>query len=249
MKKIIIASFFISQISIAQKQIITQEQTWFGYISQFRIADKWSVTADTHLRTKNNFHQDLSTGVLRAGIIYHLNDAVHLAAGHAFFNAFPADGHAKTSRPEHRPWQQVQWLTRYSKLRLQQRLRLEERFRRKVKDEDELDNGYNFNYRARYQIMLSYPLSKQPFYARTLSLYGGQELLLNFGKQIVYNALDHNRLHLGLTYHFNKDDNLQLGYLNIFQQQSSGVRYRMVHVARIYFHHQFDLRKRSMLVN
>ncbi len=72
-----------------------------------------------------------------------------------------------------------------------------------------------------------------------------RSLLLNFGKQIVYNSLDHNRLHAGITYHITGDDNLQLGYLNIFQQQSSGAKYRMVHIIRIYFNHQIDLRKKS----
>ncbi len=244
MKKIIIA-LLLSHTATAQKQVTTLEQTWFGYISQFRIADKWSVTADTHLRTKNNFLHDLSASVLRGGIIYHLNNATNLTAGYAYFHYYPADAHAAIAQPEHRPWQQIQWYTQYTRLRLQQRVRLEERFRRKIKDEDELAEGYSFNYRARYQIMLSAPLSKRAFDARTFSIYGGEELLLNFGKQIVYNMLDHNRLHAGITYHVNKRDNLQLGYLNIFQQQSSGVKYRMVHVARIYYYHQIDLRKRK----
>jgi hypothetical protein len=124
-------------------------------------------------------------------------------------------------------------------------VRLEERFRHKIKDENELAPGYKFNYRARYQLMAFFPLSKKGFAPRTLAIYGGEEVLLNFGKEIIFNTLDHNRLHAGIVYHINKDDHLHIGYLNIFQQQSSGNRYRMVHVLRIFFNQQFDFRKKS----
>lgn len=244
MKKFI-ALLFITQSAFAQKQVSTFEQTWVGYISQFRLAGKWSITADAHLRTKDKFLKDFSASVARAGFIYHLNDQVNLAAGYAYFHYYPADDHAAVAQPEHRPWQQIQWTIKYPRIRLQQRVRLEQRFRHKIKDEDELAPGYHFNYRARYQIMLAAPLSNHGFAARTFSIYGGEEVLLNFGKQIVFNTLDHNRVHLGLTYHVDEDDNLQIGYLNIFQQQSSGNRYRMVHVARIYYHHMIDLRKKK----
>ena len=244
MRIVFVIICFIANTAIAQKRVNTYEQTWVGYIHQLRLSDKWGVTADVHLRSKDNFLDSLSTGVIRAGLLYHLSNDAHLAAGYAYFNYFPADDHAEISQPEHRPWQQVQWSTRFDEMRLQQRLRLEERFRKKIKDHDELADGYSFNYRARYQLFLFVPLSKKAFAAKTFSIYGGDEVLLNFGKQVTYNTFDHNRIHFGFTYHADNDDQLQLGYLNIFQQQGSGNRYRMVHVARIYYHHNIDLRNR-----
>lgn len=229
----------------AQKQVATGGQVWMGYINQMRVADKWSVTADAHIRTKDHFFNNFSTGVLRTGAIYHVNENVTASAGYAYFHYYPADDHSGVAQPEHRPYQQVQWITRYSKLRLQQRLRLEERFRRKIKDADELGEGYSFNYRARCQLMLQVPFSKKGLVAKTLSSYVGDEILLNFGKQIVNNTLDHNRIHAGLNYQVDADDQLQVGYMNIFQQQSSGSRYRMIHVIRIYYHHAIDFRKKQ----
>lgn len=219
------------------------EQVWVGYISQLRLSKHWSVTTDAHIRTKEKFFTKFSTGVLRTGLIYHLNETLNLSAGYAYFHYYPADDHQHVSQPEHRPYQQVLWNTNYSRLRLQQRLRLEERFRKKIKNDFELAEGYNFNFRARYQLLLSYPLSKTSF--NKFSLYGGDEVLLNFGKRIVYNTLDHNRIHLGITYHPDKDDQLQVGYLYIFQQQSGGFKYRNIHVARIYYTHAIDLRKKT----
>lgn len=246
MKKVFLLLWMISWAaeSGAQKQITTQSQIWVGYINQIRLNKKWSVTADAHLRTRDHLVSGLSTSVLRAGIIYHLNETVNLSAGYAFFNYYPADDHKHVAQPERRPYQQVQWQTATSRLRFQQRIRLEERFRRKIINDYELEDSYNFNFRARCQLLLFYPL-KAKSSVNHFSLYGGDEVLLNFGKRIIYNTLDHNRIHLGVIYHPDKDDQLQVGYLNIFQQQSSGNRYKTIHVIRIYYTHALDLRKKS----
>ncbi len=226
----------------AQKQFTSQSQIWMGYINQTRLNKRWSVTADVHLRTKDHLIKDFSTSVLRGGIIYHLSEAASLSAGYAYFRYYPADDHQHVAQPEQRPYQQILWQTPAAKFRLQQRLRLEERFRKRILNDYELANDYNFNFRARYQLLVFYPLKGKSSTNR-FSLYGGDEILLNFGKRIVYNTLDHNRIHLGITYHPDKDDQLQLGYLNIFQQQSSGVRYKTVHVIRLYYTHAIDLRR------
>lgn len=228
----------------AQKQVRSQAQVWLGYINQTRLNQKWSATADVHLRTKEHLVEDFSTSVLRGGLIYHLNEIVNFSAGYAYFRYYPADDHKFVSQPEHRPYQQVLWQTNAAKFRLQQRIRLEERFRKQIKNDYELGDDYNFNFRARYQLLLFYPLKRNANSTR-FSLYGGEEILLNFGKRIVYNTLDHNRIHLGLIYHPDKDDQLQIGYLNIFQQQSSGNRYRAAHVVRLYYTHALNLRKKD----
>ena len=235
------------QAVLAQKQTSVQEQAWLGYIQQLRLSNHWGLTFDTHIRSKNNLVDSLSTAVFRGGAIYYLSDQVTLGAGYAYFHFFPADDHSRIYRPEHRPWQQIQWVTNYNRLRLQQRVRLEERFRRRIKNRDEWDEGYVFNYRVRYQWMLSLPLKSISSSGAPFSFYAGQELLLNFGKSITHNAFDHNRFHAGISWHVDEDDQLQLGYLNIFQQQSAGFRYRMIHVARIYYHHNIDLRKKQQI--
>jgi hypothetical protein len=62
------------------------------------------------------------------------------------------------------------------------------------------------------------------------------------GKQIVYNYFDQNRLFAGLAYNVNATANIQLGYMNVFQQLPAGNRYRSLHVARIFYFHNIDLR-------
>ena len=230
-------------VCLGQKQISRAQQIWVGYINQLRLSKSLSITADAHLRTKEHFFTNFSTAVLRAGLIFHVTENLNASAGYAYFHYYPTDDHQHVAQPEHRPYQQVQWNSNCSKLKLQQRIRLEERFRKKIKNEFELGDGYNFNFRLRYQGILSYPLSRSSI--NRFSVYGGDEVLLNFGKRIIYNSFDHNRIHLGITYHPDKDDQLQIGYLYIFQEQSAANQYRRVHVVRIYYTHALDLRKKA----
>jgi hypothetical protein len=229
----------------AQKSTSSVNQMWLGYFNQTRFSNKWGLWADVHLRTKEDFIEDFSQAMARVGLTWYLHDEVKLTVGYAYVNHFPSDNHRNVSQPEHRPWQQLQWHTRYPKLRLMQWIRLEERYRRKILNDDHLASGYNFNFRLRHNIFARFPLSKNAFQPKTISFITNNEIMVNFGKQIVYNYFDQNRFFLGFAYHVNKRDDLQLGYMNIFQQLPAGNRYRSTHIARVFYFHNLDLRKKA----
>jgi Protein of unknown function (DUF2490) len=218
-------------------------QVWLGYFNQTRFSNRWGAWVDLHLRTKEDFFSHLSQTIFRGGVTYYLNDDTKLTAGYAYVTIYPADNHANVSQPEHRPWQQVQWHTRYKKLRLMQWFRLDERFRRKILNNDELAPGYSFNFKLRYNFFAMFPLGKKYFQPKSLSFVLNNEVHINFGKQIVYNYFDQNRFFLGLAYHVNKQDNLQFGYMNVFQQLAAGNQYKSINAARIFYFHNLDLRK------
>jgi hypothetical protein len=77
-----------------------------------------------------------------------------------------------------------------------------------------------------------------------VSFIANDDVHINFGKAIVYNYFDQNRFFLGFAYHLNAHDNLQLGYMNLFQQQSAGNRYRVLHAARLFYFQNLDLRRK-----
>jgi hypothetical protein len=216
-----------------------------GYFNQTRFNDRWGMWADLHLRTKDDFVHDLSTGIIRLGLTYYLNDDLKLTAGYAFVNHFPADNHKNISQPEHRLWQQIQWHQKFKRIRTMQWVRLEERFRHKILNDDELAEGYNFNFRIRYNFLFQTALGNKPFKKGTFSWVLNDEVHINFGKQIVYNYFDQNRFFTGFNYFLSDHDNIQFGYMNLFQQLSSGSSYRVVHAARVFYFHNVDLRKKS----
>lgn len=248
MKRIyyLLGLLLLSQSNLAQSKITSDvQQVWAGYFNQTRLSDRWGLWADVHLRTKDNFFDSLSQGIVRVGLTYYLNNDTKLTAGYAFINHFPTDNHKNISQPEHRPWQQFQWHTKYQKVKLMQWFRLEERFRRKIKDGSNLADGYNFNFRARYNILSQFALNKQPFKPGSFSFVLSNEIFVNFGKEIIYNTYDQNRFFAGFHYHVNKHDNIQFGYMNVYQQLAAGNRYRSIHAARVFYFHQLDLRKKN----
>ena len=147
------------------------------------------------------------------------------------------------SQPEHRGWQQVQWFTRTKRLRAMQWVRLEERFVRKLANPDSLSGQYNYTWRARYHAQLSFPLSQQPGFLSKCALVVSDELLINFGKNVVYNYFDQNRFFIGGSFQTTKRDNIQVGYMNLFQQLSGGNAYRRMDVLRIFYFHNLDFRR------
>jgi hypothetical protein len=236
--------FVTKGFSQSSKSVTTQEQLWFGYLNQTRLSKHWGTWTDIHLRTKDNFVNNLSQFIARVGATYYVSNATKLTLGYAFVNHFPADNHQNISQPEHRIWQQVQWHTKYQKIRTMQWLRLEERLRHKIKNNDELATGYNFNWRFRYNFYLQVPLSKKGLLPNTVSFVFNDEIHINAGKSIVYNTFDQNRLFIGFAYHTSESDNLQFGYMNVFQQLAAGNQYRSLNTARIFYFHNLDLRKK-----
>jgi len=221
------------------------EQVWMGYFNQTRLSNKWGFWAEAQLRTKEDFVDNLSVSILRVGATYYFTDMSKLTAGYAYVNHFPGNNHQNISRPEHRIWQQFQWHNNYKKIRTMQWFRLEERYLRKVKNSDELASGYNFNFRMRYNFLLQVPLSSKGVQPNTFSFILNDEVHVNFGKEIVYNYFDQNRFFLGFSYQTTPSNNIQAGFMNVFQQLASGNQYRSINTIRLSYFQNIDARKKQ----
>jgi hypothetical protein len=126
-----------------------------------------------------------------------------------------------------------------------QYLRLEERFRRKLLNDDELAEGYNFNFRVRYNYMIQWAIGSRPYQKGSFSAVLNDELHINFGDEIVYNYFDQNRFFAGFHYFITDQSTLQFGYLNVFQQTAAGNSYRVAHALRLFYLHNLDFRKKK----
>ena len=233
----------LTQSSRAQKITNSIQQMWFSYNNQIRFSDKWGLWNDAQLRTRDKFTQNFSIYILRTGLIYHITDDLRITAGYAYAHNFPV-GSGAIAQAEHRPWQQILWQNRRPSLRFTQSVRLEERFRRHLISSTEKGKGYDFNYRLRYNLVLNFALNKKPFTPKTFSYTLSDDVHVNFGKQIVYNSFDQNRVFAATQYHTANQNYLQLGYLYIYQQTGTN-RYRYNHAIRITYMHALDLRKKK----
>lgn len=228
----------------AQKTILTDEQTWIGVFNQTRFSNKWGSWTDIHFRMKDDFIKEPSQFLIRVGPTYYINDDVRFTLAYNFVNHFPDETHPNVSQIEHRPFQQIQWYTKFPKSRLMQWIRLDERFRQNLNPNGTIGEGYNFNWRIRYNYALFLPLTKKGLKPGSIQALLNNEIMFNFGKKIVFNSFDQNRLFAGLVYQFTKESHIQLGYMNVFQQQATGNKYRSLHCIRLFYLHNIDLRKK-----
>jgi len=222
------------------KVIHNREQTWLGYFNQTRFSNKWGMWVDVHYRMTDNFAGRPFQFLLRPAITYFIKDNLRVNAGYTLAEHFPAKG-LNTTRTEHRAWQQVWWNQKYPRLTTLQWLRLEQRFNEKIVN-DVRAGGYTYSFRTRYNFALFVPLKGHELVAKTPFLAINNEVFLNFGKNIVYNTFDQNRLFVGFGYQFTSHLNAQLGYMNVYQQEASGNSYFSTHAIRLFVFHSLDLR-------
>ncbi|MCD9017161.1 DUF2490 domain-containing protein [Parachryseolinea silvisoli] len=237
-----IAGHFAAAQSI-QKEVHHREQLWLGFFNQTRLTDKFGFWVDVHYRQTGTFIDRPFQFIFRPAVTYFIKDNLRINVGYAFVNHFPAKG-LGTSRPEHRVWQQIWWNQKYPGLTTLQWLRLEERFNHKIAN-DQLLDGYNFNYRLRYNLSFFIPLLGKELAPKTPFIAVMNEVFINFGGKIVYNTFDQNRFFAGLGYQFTPHLNAQLGYMNAFQQEATGNNYISTNAIRLFFFHSLDVRPKD----
>jgi hypothetical protein len=225
------------------KHIHSREQTWLGYFNQTRFSNKWGLWTDVHYRLTDNFAERSFQFMFRPALTYFIKDNLRVNVGYAFVQHFPGEG-LSTTRTEHRPWQQIWWNQKYPGLTTLQWIRLEQRFNEKVVNDEKLD-GYNYNFRVRYNFSFFVPLRGKEILPKTAFAAVIDEVFLNFGDRITYNTFDQNRFFAGIGYQFTSHLNAQLGYMNVYQQEASGNNYFSTHAVRLFFFHSLDLRHKE----
>lgn len=230
-------------VSSQQKNIEYSEQTWVGYFNQTRFTDKLGIWADLHWRLSEEFINENALGIARLGLTYYINDHVRATAGYAYAYHFSHTS-GSPSYPEHRPWQQIQWMEKKTWLSLMQWVRLEERFRRRI-EEGELTSAYNFNYRVRYNMAFTIPLKGKQVAAKVPFIFINDEVHINFGDEIVTNYFDQNRLFVGLGYQFTSHLNAHVGYMHVFQQLNQPNSFRSIDAIRLFVFHNLDFRTKE----
>ena len=191
--RLLVIILFVPFLTIAQTKRKTtyNDQVWFGDFSKFRLNDKWSIHFDFGLR-RTEWLDKWSQTLIRPGLTRQLNGNVSLTAGVAWFNQYTST----VIRPEYRGWEQLLFSETYGRLKVNHRLRAEQRFNQTIV-RDELIDDYNYNSRYRYQLALQVALNKPAIGDKTLYFLVSDEVMMNSGKEITYNYFDQNRLAAG----------------------------------------------------
>jgi hypothetical protein len=228
-----------SDAQIKQKEINKQDQVWVSINNTVRLSEKWGFVADIHER-RNNFLKDASFHFVRFGVDYWITDNITLVAGYAHLWLAPSKEGWKTFANENRTYQQLQMFSKAGKITILQRLRNEQRWQQKMAN-DKPTGENKFTDRIRYLLNLTIPVFKNEHYP---ALVLADELCVQFGKEVVYNTFDQNRLFIGIKQKVTKDLSFDLGYMRLFQQKASGYQYDLNNTFRWFFYYNPDFRKK-----
>ncbi len=222
---------------VTTKRITHQQLLWFAYFNRVDLGPKWYMVSELQER-RFAFPDRQHQLVLRAHAHRVFAEGWDASVGFTYFLQSPQDPRSTSTLvvPELRPHVQVDGRNKlHPRWELVHRYRVERRFFRNVQGED-LVPGYWGWFRFRYRLTVQYKVwSKDD---RSLKLNVSDEIHFNFGSRVVMNSFDQNRIYAGVVYGFNKGLSAGIGYLNWFQQRTSGVDYYDRDIVRLIVEHR-----------
>ena len=241
-RKFLIFIFF-STFLFGQKNVENQQLLWYGYYNKLQINQNWVLNSEVQER---HVYQPLVQHqlVFRTNLDRRILDDINVSLGFVVFLQSPNDPESESTLmvPELRTDFGFNAKKKYKYFNVNQRFKVEARFFHQTEN-NELVGGYQFsNFRMRYQLGLDIPLIKKQD-AEKLILKIKDEVMFNFGKNIVKNVFDQNRIYIGLNYPMNKNLAFEAGYLNWFQQRPSGTDFYNRDIIRFSVFHTINLKK------
>lgn len=220
------------------KEINDQAQFWWSLNTTARLTDRWGMVADFHIR-RNDFTEDPSFYFIRFGSNLWITQKLTFTAGYAHMWQAPAHENWNTWLNEDRVYQQFQYSSKIGNVSVLNRLRNEQRWRQKIAN-DVRSRGRSFSNRIRYLASFSIPISRNPS-VPLLAL--SDEILLQFGNDIVNNTFDQNRPFVGIKKSLTPSWSFDFGYMPVLQQKPTGYQYDLNHTLRMFFYFSPDFTK------
>jgi len=224
-------------VAQVEKEILPASHFWISANNVYRFSDAFGLTSDFHIR-RTNFLRDPSFYFLRAGARFWLEPKVNMTAGYAHMWLAPTEPELATFADENRLYQEIQLVGFFNRSSILFRIRNEQRWREQIVD-DQSTGDYRFNIRLRMLVSASIPLNDQP---RSVRLMLANEILINLGREIVYNTFDQNRFTVGINQKIGKNWRYDFGYMLVYQQKADGLTYQLNHTLRLFFYGLFDFR-------
>lgn len=220
------------------KKVNVQEQFWWSINSTTRISERFGVIGDFHIR-RNQFIRHSNFYFARIGGAFWVSDQLTLVAGYAHLWLTKSTGNNNnTFQDENRIYQQIQWRQKVGRVTFVQRIRNEQRWHEVLNDEGSYLRT-RFSNRIRFLSSFNIKVFNNP---KLPSISIADEVHFHFGKEIIYNTFDQNRIFVGLKVPINKKLKFDIGYMAVYQQLYAGNIYTFSHTFRWFFYYTPDLR-------
>jgi hypothetical protein len=232
----------VAVFSQSEKEVKNQQIVWYTYIVNWKLNDNWQQITDV---SERHFINPTAQHLWSIRTIFKrvINDNWDYGFGGSLFIRKLNDPY-KTNPlivPELRPHIEFNNTQKLGFGTLNSRYRIEARLYQNTKD-GELTDGYYFNnFRFRYLLGWTFPIIKNKNESNELVFVKIQdEIMINAGSKIVRNTFDQNRIYLALNCKISNTFSIETGYLNSFQQQSSGDEFLNRNILRLTVFHKID---------
>lgn len=233
---LILLFFSVNLRAQSDKEIATHNNGWFMYFGNHRVSEKLGIHTEYQWR-RNDWINNWQQSLLRVGLDWHVEKSLTVTTGYGWIKSFPyGEQPISFSFNEHRIWQQLILQHNSKSFYFHHRYRLEQRFLENITldaNETPFSSGFNYLNRARYRFLVTVPINKKELEENTLFTSIYNEVFLGFGKGIKKNILDQNRLYFALGWFFNKNCNVQFGYLNHYVIKTDGISHERNHTLQV----------------
>lgn len=187
---------------------------WFNLTHTQKLSPKFDLLTDFQFRSANNFDY-LGTRLLRGALGYNITKQHSVGLGYGNITDWDMINEEKISTLEHRIFQQYIYKNVVERLRLNFRMRFEQRFR---------GPDAEFSQRLRLQLGAVIPLIADENFTKGMYSLLQSEVMFNVqNKEKINNSFfDQHRPLVALGYRFNKHIDTEVGYLRMQQRKMSG---------------------------
>lgn len=234
-----LASLLIIPLSRAQEKTVNYgNQQWVHYFGQWPLSDRLQLNGDTSFRWKDGFAAR-NQYIVRIGFLYKVWPGLQIGGGFAQLGNYGENG---LGRLEFRPHQDLALRKDFKFFRLNQRLRIEERFFDQL-ETTALRESENFHFRFRYALTATIPLfgisSVNP--ERKMVMQLGDEIFLNGGNQLGSKTFDQNRILISPTLQWNKSLSLALCWSSQYASTEESLNYNQTDIFWLQIRQQFEM--------
>lgn len=243
----LVLSFQTAFAQSTGRQEVTQAIEWFAATSNIKLNNRITVLAEVHFRYASDFapQQYQARGGLDIKLTEHLF-IVPLAYVYTWNYKYGKQP-VEFVNNEHRFWQQVMYKHHVRRVKVDHRVRLEQRFIQHhslLSDGTVVDGGYtNQQTRLRYRLMARLPINTSTIKPGTCFIAVYDEIFFSWGDNVTYHKPDQNRIFAGLGYQINERLNMIGGFLNQTLIKSNGTKQENNCGFQIQFTYNVDLTK------
>ena len=216
---------------------LTTFNGWYVYQGDHHLKGRWELHLEDQMRLRDTV-REWRQNLFRTGLNFLVNERLTLSGGYAQLTTFAGnDSPGLPTIPEHRIWQMATLSQRLPRVRLQHRVRTEQRWIRSINGGGNPSDYRYFN-RLRFSERAITPLHGQWFAT------SGAEIFVEPGAGGGRRALNQYRLGAGIGKRITRNNSVEFGYLYRRYITREGLPSLRDHVLQITFNSRTPFGKR-----